>query len=273
MASHRKPRPRTIVRAGSPTVGITTAALASVTLLTTQSANAAPREPKPSVQEVQKRVDDLYHQAGSATEDYNQAKEATDARRKSLDGLLDDIARRTDRMNTARRTLGMYATAQYRQGAVAPTAALMFSDSPQSYFDETQLMGRLSDRQHSALADLQSEQAGAAKKRVEASQQLQSLSASQAVLARMRPPVAKVRSRRVSFLMTTPAAISGCSQALQRSQNTSTCSCVGLAKSTWRPPSARSTPTSAARVVLPTLLPAAITTLFAGAALIRAWAG
>ncbi|MCF3961125.1 C40 family peptidase [Streptomyces fuscigenes] len=194
MASHRKPRSTTLVRAGSPAVGITTAALASVTLLgtgsgtataagTTRAAATAPAvRPGPSIADVQRQVDDLYRQAGSATEDYDQAKESTADQRKALDSLLDDIARRTDRMNESRRRLGMFATAQYRQGAVSPTAALIFADSPQSYFDETQLMDRMSDRQSGALADFQGQQAAAAKKRAQAAKQLQSLTASQARL-------------------------------------------------------------------------------------------
>ncbi|NEE33587.1 glycoside hydrolase, partial [Streptomyces sp. SID7982] len=58
LASHRKPR--TKVRTTTPAVGLTTAALASVTLLSTQSATAAPAEPKPAIEDVQKKVDALY---------------------------------------------------------------------------------------------------------------------------------------------------------------------------------------------------------------------
>lgn len=79
LASHRKPRTR--VRSTTPAVGLTTAALAGVTLLSTQSATAAPASPKPSIEDVQKKVDDLYRQAGTATQQYNQAKEASAAQR------------------------------------------------------------------------------------------------------------------------------------------------------------------------------------------------
>lgn len=147
LASHRKTRARTGIRANTPAVGFTTAALASVTLLSTQSATAAPAEPKPSIEEVQKKVDDLYRQAGTATQQYNKAKEATDTQRKSVDRVLDDVAKSADKVNEARRALGTYAAAQYRAGAVGPTAALMFADSPESYFEQTQLMDRLTERQ------------------------------------------------------------------------------------------------------------------------------
>lgn len=182
LASHRKSRTRTGVRANSPAVGFTTAALASVTLLSTQSATAAPAEPKPSVEEVQKKVDDLYRQAGTATQQYNKAKEATDTQRKSVDRVLDDVAKSADKVNEARRALGTYAAAQYRAGAVGPTAALMFADSPESYFEQTQLMDRLTDRQQEAVEDFQKEQRSAAKQRAKATKSLETLTESQASL-------------------------------------------------------------------------------------------
>ncbi|NEE17041.1 glycoside hydrolase, partial [Streptomyces sp. SID7499] len=85
LASHRKPRAK--VRTTTPAVGLTTAALASVTLLSTQSATAAPAEPKPAVEEVQKKVDSLYRQAGAATQEYNRAKAASAAQQTKVDTL------------------------------------------------------------------------------------------------------------------------------------------------------------------------------------------
>ncbi|MEU8519673.1 C40 family peptidase [Streptomyces sp. NBC_01216] len=181
LASHRKPRS---TRSHSPAVGVTTAAaLASVTLLSTQSAEAAPAGPsKPTVEEIQKKVDDLYRQAGTATQEYNRTKEATDRQRRKVDGILDDVARRTDAINESRRALGSYAAAQYRTGAVGPTAALIFADSPQSYFDQTHLMDRLSERQRGAVQDYESKRAATAKQRAEATRSLESLTDSQAAL-------------------------------------------------------------------------------------------
>lgn len=179
LASHRKPR--THVRNTGPAVGITTAALASVTLLSTQSALAAPA-PKPSIEDVQKKVDDLYRQAGTATQQYNQAKEATAQQRSRVDTLLDDVARRTEKVNEARRTLGTYAAAQYRDGALAPTATFFLADDPQSFFDQTHLMDRMTERQTRAVSDFRTEQAKASKQRAEAVVSLETLTESQATL-------------------------------------------------------------------------------------------
>ncbi|GAA1521042.1 C40 family peptidase [Streptomyces albidochromogenes] len=182
MASHRKPRTR--VRTTAPALGVTTAAIASVGLLA-QSAGAAPAGPtasKPSVEEVQKKVDDLYRQAGTATQKYNLAKEATDRQRKSVDGLLDSVAQSTERLNEARRKLGTYAAAQYRSGSVTPTAALLLADSPQAYFDQNRLMDRMTERQRTDVTDFQEQQEAVSEERAEATRSLESLTDSQASL-------------------------------------------------------------------------------------------
>ncbi|MGY3058592.1 cell wall-associated NlpC family hydrolase [Streptomyces sp. TE3672] len=188
LASHRKPRPR--VRTTAPAVGLTTAALASVTLLSTQSAVAAPG-PKPRVEDVQKKVDDLYRQAGTATQQYNQAKEASATQRAKVDALLDDVAERADKLNDARRTLGTYAAAQYRNGSIAPSATFFLADDPQSYFDQSQLMDRMTSRQQKAITDFRTQQVKAAKKRSEAVRSLETLTTTQATLRTSKQDVQK----------------------------------------------------------------------------------
>ncbi|MFF1687557.1 MULTISPECIES: NlpC/P60 family protein [unclassified Streptomyces] len=182
MASHRKPRTRTAGPRTAPVVGITTAALTSIALLS-QSANAAPSAPaKPSLEEVQKKVDTLYHQAGVATEKYNAAKERTAKQQKHVGDLLDDVAQRTEKLNKARQELGTFAAAQYRTGAVSDTATLLLADDAQDYFDQDQLMSRLTSRQKKAVDDYQTEQAATTKKRTEAAKSLETLTTSQATL-------------------------------------------------------------------------------------------
>ncbi|MFE9766986.1 NlpC/P60 family protein [Streptomyces sp. NPDC005808] len=181
MASQRKWFSGSRVAGTAP--ALATAALTSVALLS-QTANATPsEEPKPSLEEVEKKVDALYRQAESATDKYNAAKEKTTKQRKKVDTLLDDVAQRAEKLNTAREELGSYAAAQYRTGAAAPdTASLLLADNPQDYFDQTQLMDRLTTRQKAAVDDYVTEQAAATEARTEASQSLETLTTSQSAL-------------------------------------------------------------------------------------------
>ncbi|KOT95148.1 glycoside hydrolase [Streptomyces sp. NRRL F-4711] len=191
MASHRKSRPTGVRVAGIRTPALATAALTSVALLS-QTAHATPSDDRPTLEEVQKKVDDLYRQAGSATEKYNAAKEKTSKQRKKVDDLLDDVARRTQKLNDARDELGSFASAQYRTGASVPeTATLLLADSPQDYFDQNQLMDRLTGRQKSAVDDYVTQQSETMKKRREATESLETLTASQNDLRTAKATVQK----------------------------------------------------------------------------------
>ncbi|TRO62725.1 MULTISPECIES: C40 family peptidase [unclassified Streptomyces] len=181
MAPHRKSRPPSPM--GIRTPALATAALTSVALLS-QTANASPaEEPRPSLEEVEKKVDDLYRQAETAGEKYNAAKEKTTKQKKRVDTLLDDVARRTEKLNDAREELGTFAAAQYRTGASAPdTASLLLADNPQDYFDQTQLMDRLTSRQKQSVDDYVTQQTATTEKRQEASESLETLTRTQSSL-------------------------------------------------------------------------------------------
>ncbi|WP_030373126.1 C40 family peptidase [Streptomyces rimosus] len=190
MASHRKPRTRILTSPGSrrTAAGLTTAALASVTLLS-QTAEAAPSRPKQPIEEVEQKVDDLYRQAEVATQKYNAAKEQADEQRGTVDRLLDDTARRTQKMNDARRRLGTYAAAQYRSGGVSPTVQLLLARNPQQFADRSHLMDQLTGAQKKAVSDYQEQQAKAVRQRAEASRSLERLTETQASLKESKKDV------------------------------------------------------------------------------------
>lgn len=181
MASHRKPRTSILQSAASRNgaVGVTTAALASVTLLSTQGAVADPRDDEPTLEEVRQRVDTLYRQAGTETQRYNAAKEKTETKRAKVDDLLEAVARRTAKVNNARRALGRYAAAQYRTGGMSGTATLLLSEDPQGYFTQKHVMKRMTARQQEAVATFEDRKKEAARKRTEAAQELSSLTSAQ----------------------------------------------------------------------------------------------
>ncbi|AOP50230.1 NlpC/P60 family protein [Streptomyces lydicus] len=183
MASHRKPRTSVLTSPGGrrTAAGLTSAALASVTLLS-QSADAAPRAPRPTIEEVKQKVDGLYRQAEVATQKYNAAKERADHQRTTVDGLLDAAAKRAQKMNDTRRELGTFASAQYRTGGMNPTAQLMLAKDPQQFFDRSHLMERLTSRQQQAVSSYEEQAAAAARQRAEAGRSLERLQASQASL-------------------------------------------------------------------------------------------
>ncbi|MGC0375391.1 NlpC/P60 family protein [Streptomyces sp. SAI-229] len=192
MASHRKSRTPGTRVAGIRTPALATAALTSVALLS-QTATAAPSDDgRPSLEEVEKKVGDLYRQAESATEKYNAAKEKTAKQRKQVDTLLDDVAKRTQKLNDAREELGSFAAAQYRTGAGVPdTATFLLADTPQDIFDQRQVMDRMTGRQKEAVDDYVTQQSETMRKRQEATESLQTLTETQGDLKTAKATVQK----------------------------------------------------------------------------------
>ncbi|MBD0734172.1 C40 family peptidase [Streptomyces sp. CBMA29] len=181
MASHRKPRNRILSTAGPrAAVGITTAALASVTLLS-ESASAAPA--KPSITEVKAQIDQLNQDAEVATQHFDAAKEKTDDQRAKANQLLAQVAQKTAKMNETRRVLGQYATAQYRDGGLDQTTQLLLTDDPEKFFDQSHMMDRISTTQEQALETFKVQQEQASIQRAQATRSLNELTGAQNKLA------------------------------------------------------------------------------------------
>ncbi|MDX3753082.1 NlpC/P60 family protein [Streptomyces sp. AK08-02] len=189
-SSHRKSRPTGTRVAGIRPPAFATAALTASVALLTQTANAASAEPgtplapsadgRPNMEEVEAEVDDLFHQAESAADVYNAAKEKAVRQQGRVDALMDDVARRTEKLNDAREELGSFAAAQYRTGSAAPdTATFLLADTPQDYFDQNQLTDRLTARQKDTVDEYVNQQAETTRKRQEATASLESLTESQ----------------------------------------------------------------------------------------------
>jgi peptidoglycan DL-endopeptidase CwlO len=191
LASHRKPRTGILQSAASRSgaVSVTTAALASVTLLSTQSAVADPGGDEPTLEEVRQRVDKLYRQAGSETQRYNAAKEETQKQREKVEDLLDEVARRAAEVNDSRRALGQYAAAQYRTGGMSGTATLLLSEDPQGYFTQKHVMKRMTARQKKAVETFEERKKDAARKRTEAKGELSTLTDAQERLRKSKGDV------------------------------------------------------------------------------------
>ncbi len=117
MAAHRKPKQSPL----SGQAGRTAATLALAGAATaTAFEGSGHAEPQLTAAQVKAKVDRLHHEAEIATEKYNGAKEKADQARDRLDALRDEAARRTERLNSARHSLGAAAAAQYRSGGLSP---------------------------------------------------------------------------------------------------------------------------------------------------------
>jgi cell wall-associated NlpC family hydrolase len=139
--------------------------------------------------EVKTQVEKLYREAGSATQHYNAAEEAVSEQQTLVNGLLTEAAEAAEEVNEARRTLGQFATAQYRHGNASETATLLLVDDPQSFFDLSQKLDRLTGQQQLALDRFTTRQHTAAGKRDEATAALETLEERQGTLQEQKNAV------------------------------------------------------------------------------------
>jgi cell wall-associated NlpC family hydrolase len=182
MATHRKARTALLSTPGPrAAVGITTAALATVTLMT-ESAGATPAPGKPAqptIAQTKAKVDSLTHQAEVATEKYNGAKEQVDQQNAKVNRLLEAAARKTQALNDSRRVLGQIAAAQYRNGGDDSTTRYMLAGDPQSLVDELHLTSVMNKRQRAAVESYRVQQVAATQQRIEAAKSLATLTTQQ----------------------------------------------------------------------------------------------
>ncbi|MFJ7774382.1 C40 family peptidase [Streptomyces yangpuensis] len=176
MASHRRPKQPTRAR-----VTVLTSVAAAAVALTAQSASAAPA--KPSKDEVKSQVDALYEEAEQATEKFNGAKERQATLEKEIGQIQDQVARGQSELNELRSVLGSMASAQYRNGGIDPSLALLLSEDPDSYLDKASSLEHLSGKQVEAVQKIQAKQRTLAQQRQEASGKLADLDATRKELA------------------------------------------------------------------------------------------
>ncbi|QNE75504.1 NlpC/P60 family protein [Streptomyces finlayi] len=185
-AAHRKPKQRPFT--GSAARAAATLAFAGAAT-TTAFDGAAHAEPRLTAAQVRAKIDRLYHDAEVATERYNGTKEKATASARSVDRLRDEAARRTERLNTARHTLGSLATAQYRSGGLDPAVQLALSSDPDQYLQRASYLDRAADRQAGLLNGIRRQVTDAAQLRARAEGELATLTARRAELTKHKERV------------------------------------------------------------------------------------
>ncbi|MDF9815116.1 C40 family peptidase [Streptomyces sp. SPB162] len=155
MASHRKPKQRSLTGTTARTAAtLAMAGAASVTAF----GETGHADPQLSPGEVKSQVDALYEQAEQATEQYNGAKEAADNARADVSKLQDEMARRTARLNRTRDQIGAIAAAQYRSGGIDPAMQLALDSTPDTYLERAALVDQVSGREAVILRTLGQQQ-------------------------------------------------------------------------------------------------------------------
>ncbi|MFC8441114.1 C40 family peptidase [Streptomyces sp. BJ20] len=175
MGSHRRTAPSSgSERSTALALGLLSAA---ATALGAVPATAAPQE------DSRAEVDRLYREAEKATEAYNAADERADALRREIADAQDAIARKQQRVNTMRETLGSLAGSQYRSGGLDPALSLLLSEDPEDYLRKASVLDRLGVHQTAELRKLRGTLRSLSQDRAEAGKRLGALERSRKAAA------------------------------------------------------------------------------------------
>ncbi|QOV37455.1 C40 family peptidase [Streptomyces ferrugineus] len=84
---------------------------------------------------VREKLDELYHDAAVATDEYNAAEEAAEKQSAEIVSLAKRIVEGQEKLAELKKRAGAAAAAQYRSGGLPDEARLMLSDDPQTFLD------------------------------------------------------------------------------------------------------------------------------------------
>lgn len=141
---HRRGRLRATLAGGA-----TLAALAAAALVMP----SAQAEPDPTLDQVQKTITTLEHQAEQASERYNETRENLKSVTVRLKAAKARLARQRVEVRVAKSQLGALAVETYKRGDLS-TLDLMLSDDPQAVLAQTGYLPSLTDRQAGATLRL-----------------------------------------------------------------------------------------------------------------------
>jgi peptidoglycan DL-endopeptidase CwlO len=121
------------------------------------SVPSSPAQAEPTIDEVQTRVDRLYHQAEQAQERYNDAKVELDELRKDLGSLQADQDRQDDRLTTVREQVQDSIVSQYEGTSLSAVGQAVVSEDPARFLSQLTTISAYNDIQNQLFSDYATE--------------------------------------------------------------------------------------------------------------------
>jgi peptidoglycan DL-endopeptidase CwlO len=121
------------------------------------SVPSSPAQAEPTIDEVQTRVDRLYHQAEQAQERYHDAKVELDELRKDVGSLQADQDRQDDRLTTVREQVQDSIVSQYEGTSLSAVGQAVVSEDPSRFLSQLTTIAAYNDIQSQLFADYSTE--------------------------------------------------------------------------------------------------------------------
>lgn len=114
---------------------------------------ASPSNAEPDIDNVQSRVDKLYHQAEQASERYNNARLEMKKARTRLTALQDDLDRQQAKVDDVRAQVAKAVVSQYQGQALSSTTQVLLSQNPDAFLNQLTTVSEYNDQQSQMMAD------------------------------------------------------------------------------------------------------------------------
>ena len=124
-----------------------TALTGFVAVLSVALVPTSPTYAEPDIDDVQARVDKLYHQAEQASERYNDARLALTGLEKDLVALKADVAVQQAKVDKIQGSVDEAIAAQYEGQSLSATGQLVLSDDPAEFLNELTTLDSFNDLQ------------------------------------------------------------------------------------------------------------------------------
>lgn len=127
------------------------AAIATTTALSV--AVVSPSRAEPDINDVEAKVQRLYHAAEVAAEDYNEARERLRHSKARLAAIRADLARQRSRTELLRSQIARSVVDQYQGQALSSTAQVVLSNDPDSFLERLSTVSAFDEQQSALMAD------------------------------------------------------------------------------------------------------------------------
>ncbi|HMG31588.1 MAG TPA: NlpC/P60 family protein, partial [Jiangellaceae bacterium] len=140
-------------------------------------------QPKPTLDEVRDKVDELDHLAGEANERFNAATELLAEIERRLDRARNDVERQQVRLEELSADMGGFAAATYRAGGIDPTVQALFADDPADFLARASIVDAFAAQQTEQLGVVATQRQNLEQRKLVADEELGRQDAVLAVLA------------------------------------------------------------------------------------------
>ena len=118
---------------------------------------ASPSFAEPDIDDVQARVDKLYHEAEQASERYNDVGVQLSENRSRLKSLRADVSRQESKVETVRQQVAATVVSQYQGDALSSTTRVFLSEDPDKFLSQLATVSAYNDQQGQMMAQFATE--------------------------------------------------------------------------------------------------------------------